>query len=207
MACSYEGRQCENWRTKSGAPAESARRHVAIQKLPRDQVHSGLFVWGEAVRKLANPERCPAESARRHVGLWSPRNAPESSRLTLLYLGSWKTECVWGTPPPKLPQHTGSSKTHTQCCTITMDTSMRPRWMVFLSARVCPVAVFSLFVRRQGVGGLTLTFARVLISSTYRWARLATHRNNGPQIVSSPCAHAHFGRFATECVSSPRDWV
>ena len=50
-----------------------------MQKLPRDQVQSGLFIRGEAVRKLANQDRRPAESARRHVGLWSPRNAPESS--------------------------------------------------------------------------------------------------------------------------------
>ena len=42
---------------------------------------------------------------------------------------------------------------------------------------------------------------------TYRWARLATHRHGGPRSVSIPYSHAHFGRFTTACVSSPRDWA
>ena len=44
-------------------------------------------------------------------------------------------------------------------------------------------------------------------SSTYRWARLATHRHEGPHQECSPCSHAHSGRFTTACVSSPRDWA
>ena len=51
--------------------------------------------------------------------------------------------------------------------------------------------------------GLTLTFARVLVSSTYRWAIPATRRR-GPHEVCCPCSHAHFGRVTTACVSWSR---
>ena len=51
--------------------------------------------------------------------------------------------------------------------------------------------------------GLTFTFARVLVSSTYRWARPATRRR-GPHEVCCPCSHAHFGRVTTACVSWSR---
>ena len=38
-------------------------------------------------------------------------------------------------------------------------------------------------------------------------AKLATHRHKSPRSVRNPCSHAHFGRFSTACVSSPRDWA
>ena len=58
----------------------------------------------------------------------------------------------------------------------------------------------------QGVGGLTFTSARGLVSSTYRWARLATHRHQGTQhSVCSPCSRAHFGRVLHRmCVIAER---
>ena len=37
--------------------------------------------------------------------------------------------------------------------------------------------------------------------STYRWARLATHRRR-PHSVGNPCSRSHLGRFSTACVSS-----
>ena len=43
--------------------------------------------------------------------------------------------------------------------------------------------------------------------STCRWARLATHRRNGPHSVCSPRSDAHFGSVPTVCVSSPGDWA
>ena len=48
--------------------------------------------------------------------------------------------------------------------------------------------------------GLTFTLARVRVSSTYRWTKLATHRHKGPHLVC-----AHFGRVPNACASSPRD--
>ena len=44
-------------------------------------------------------------------------------------------------------------------------------------------------------------------SSTCRWARLATHRHNGPHQVRGPCSRGHGGCVATARVSSPRDWA
>ena len=44
-------------------------------------------------------------------------------------------------------------------------------------------------------------------SSTCRWARLETHRHNGPHQVRGPCSRGHGGRVATARVSSPRDWA
>ena len=52
--------------------------------------------------------------------------------------------------------------------------------------------------------GLTFTSARVLVSSTCRLARLATHRRTRPHLVCIPCSYAHFGRVTTACVSWPR---
>ena len=52
--------------------------------------------------------------------------------------------------------------------------------------------------------GLTFTFARVVVSSTFRWATLATRRREEPHYVCSRCGSAHFGRVATACVSSPQ---
>ena len=60
----------------------------------------------------------------------------------------------------------------------------------------------SLSVFKRG-RGLTFTSAHVLVPSTCRWARLATHRHNGPHQVCSPCSLAHLGRTTTACVSSP----
>ena len=56
------------------------------------------------------------------------------------------------------------------------------------------------FTRRRG---LTFTSAHVFVPSTCRWARLSTHRHNGPHQVCSPCSLAHLGRATTACVSSP----
>ena len=44
-------------------------------------------------------------------------------------------------------------------------------------------------------------------SSTYRWNKLGTHQHRSPRSVRGPCSHAQFDRFATACVSSPRDWA
>ena len=55
-----------------------------------------------------------------------------------------------------------------------------------------------------GGRGLTFTFAHVLVPSTYRWDRLATHRHWGPHSVCIPYSHAHFGRATAACVSSPK---
>ena len=65
---------------------------------------------------------------------------------------------------------------------------------------------FSLPVRCARGWGLTFTIARVLVSSTYRWARLATHRHQGTQhSVCSPCSRAHFGRVPHRmCVIAER---
>ena len=41
-------------------------------------------------------------------------------------------------------------------------------------------------------------------SSTYRLARITTHRRREPHSVCCPCSHAHFGRLTTACVSSPK---
>ena len=54
--------------------------------------------------------------------------------------------------------------------------------------------------------GLTGTSAHVHVSSTYRWARLSTHRQRATS-MRSPCSHAHFGRLTAACVSSQGDWA
>ena len=63
---------------------------------------------------------------------------------------------------------------------------------------------FSLPVRCARGWGLTFTFARVLVSSTCRWARLATHRHKVPHQMCIPCSRVHLGRVPTACVSSPK---
>ena len=48
--------------------------------------------------------------------------------------------------------------------------------------------------------GLTFTSPHVLVPSTCRWARLATHRHKEPHKVCCPCSRAHHGRAPTACV-------
>ena len=58
-------------------------------------------------------------------------------------------------------------------------------------------------VRCARCRGLTFTSAHVLVSSTFRWARLATHRHGEPHHVCFPCPRAHFGRVTTAGGASP----
>ena len=73
--------------------------------------------------------------------------------------------------------------------------------LVFLSLPHPLSLCLSVFTRFRG---LTFTSARVLVSSTCRWARLPTRRHNGTTLCV--CSRAYLGRVTTACVSSPRDW-
>ena len=75
-------------------------------------------------------------------------------------------------------------------------------WSLFLS-----LSLSLCLYAAQGVGGLTFAFALVLVSSTCRWARLATHRHEEPHFVCIPCSRAHFCRGPTACGSSPKTWA
>ena len=88
------------------------------------------------------------------------------------------------------------------CCSLFLCWSIKGPAISFL-----PLSLFfisSLYLSlclyvAHGGRCLSSTFARVLVSITYRWDRLPT--------PCGPCSRAHFGRLATACVSSPRDWT
>ena len=90
-------------------------------------------------------------------------------------------------------------------------------WCYLLNSGLCCLFVwlslplfslfFCLFVFTTG-RGLTFTFVRVFVRARIGWAKLSTHRSNGPHTHTvQSVLWCSLSRATTACVSWPRDWA